>query len=103
MAEENKVWIGELFERLDEMDTEGFLEFVTDDCQFRFGNGEMVIGKDGIGAAVEEFFGSIKGLRHKLVGTWICPGTVICQGEVTYTRTDEGQVTVPFANIWQNQ
>jgi len=31
--------------------------------------------------------------------TWFETGTVICQGEVTYTRSDDSDITIPFVNI----
>ena len=94
-------WVRQVFTNLDAMDNECFLSFLTDGARFRFGNAEIVTGKDAIHTAVEDFFRCIKRIRHKLLGTWIHPDTVICQGKVTYTRMNNSQVTVPFVNIWQ--
>ena len=101
MAGKDIDWVRQLFESLDAMDTEGFLRFFADDARFRFGNEQTVTGKDDIRKAVEDFFSSIGGLKHRILETWVHAETVICQGEVTYTRTDNTKVTLPFVNIWR--
>lgn len=94
-------WVRQVFDGVDSMDTETFLGFLADDAQFRFGSGAAVRGKDAIRGTVEAFFQSVKALRHDLLAVWLEDETIICQGEVTYTRADDGQVTLPFATIWQ--
>ena len=93
-------WCQQLFERIDAMDADGFVSFLTDDAQFRFGNAQEVTGKEKIREAIAGFFASIKGLRHHILRTWVHPEAVICQGEVTYTRTDDSQITIPFVNLF---
>ncbi len=99
MIREDNDWIRQLFECVDAKDVEGFLEYLTDDVKFSFGNAPAVTGKDSVRKSIEGFFGSIEGLSHRIEETWVHPETVICQGEVTYTRIDSSQVTIPFANI----
>jgi hypothetical protein len=91
---------GKILERVDAMDVDGFLTFLADDAQLRFGNGPAISGKQHIGQAIGEFFGSIKALRHKILHTWSDTRAIVCQGEVTYTRTNDTKVTIPFVNIW---
>ena len=93
-------WISELFRCIDANDTEEFLSYLTHAALFRFGNAPAVQGQAAIRAAIEGFFASIKRSRHELCGHRACGDTVICQGEVTYTRRDAGQVTLPFVNIF---
>lgn len=97
---EQPAWIQQLFQSIDAMDTNTFLTFIADDAQFRFGNSPPAVGKNLIGQAVEGFFKSIKQNRHNILKTWMHPDTVICQGEVTYTRHDDSQLTLPFVNIF---
>lgn len=94
-------WFKQLFENIDKMDTDGFVSVLTDDAIFKFGNAEAVIGKPAIGEAIAGFFSSIKAISHEILDTWELPGTVICRGNVTYTRHDSSQLTVPFANIFK--
>ena len=91
---------GKILERVDAMDVDGFLTFLADDARLRFGNGPAIVGKQQIGQAIGEFFGSIKALRHKILHTWFDSQAIVCQGEATYTRTDDTKVTIPFVNIW---
>lgn len=94
-------WIKRLFNSIDDMETETFLGFLEDDALFRFGSGPEVIGKEAIGKTIDDFFSSIKGLRHNIQEMWFENATVICQGEVIYTRTDDSEITIPFVDIFR--
>lgn len=92
-------WLRQLFAAIDAKDTPGFLGFLAEDATFRFGNQPALRGRVPIGAAVQGFFGSIKASRHEVVASWKHPDSVVCHGRVTYTRTDDRRVTLPFANV----
>lgn len=96
-------WITELFACIDKMDTARWITFLSDDVTFKFGNSPEIIGKNTVGEAIDGFFSSIKSLQHKILGTWIHPDTIFCQGEVRYTRHDESQITLPFLNMFGMQ
>jgi len=91
--------VSRLFQCIDDKDTDGFMEFLSDSVLFRFGNAEPVRGKTAVAQVVGGFFDSIKGLSHDMVDTWFVQDAVICHGTVTYTRHDSSQLSVPFANI----
>lgn len=57
--------------------------------------------KQNVRDAVAAFFSSIKGISHKLLGTWQVDDVVFVQGEVTYTRKDDKIVQVPFFNLFK--
>jgi len=84
---------------VDAKDAEKFVTHLTDDATFRFANMEPVKGKENVKQAVAGFFGSIDGLKHNILETLEQNGTVVCRGEVTYTRKDKSRLTVPFANF----
>lgn len=88
-----------LFQTIDNRNTSAFLEFLTQDAVFRFGNSETVTGKENVGNVVEGFFGSIKSLKHTVLEVWDNGPNLVCHGTVTYTRHNESTLTVPFANI----
>ena len=92
---------GKLFVSIDGMDTEGFLGFIAADAEFRFGSAPPVQGHDAIGAAVGGFFSSIAALRHELRRIVAQDDTVVCEGEVTYTRHDGSRITLPFCNVFE--
>ena len=92
-------WVPQMFAAIDAMDADAFVSFLTDDACFRFGNAPAVTGRANIRDGVGGFFGTIKALRHRLSHTWAYADAAICEGEVTYTRNDGSEVTVPFANV----
>jgi len=90
-----------LFASIDAMDTESFLSFIAEDATFRFGSTPPVQGQVAIQAAVENFFASFAALRHDLQRLVADGDAVVCEGEVTYTRHDGNNITLPFANIFE--
>ena len=91
--------LADLFDAVDRKDVRAFERFLHDQVQFRFGNASPVSGKRAVGHAVQQFFDSLQTLRHVVARSWVHGDTVICSGEVTYTRVDGGELCVPFANI----
>ena len=92
---------GKLFVSIDAMNTEGFLGFIAPDAEFRFGSTPPVKGHDGIRAAVEGFFSSFAALSHNLQRVVADDNGVVCEGEVTYTRHDGSDITLPFCNVFE--
>ena len=91
----------DLFADIDRMDAHAFASHLSEDCRLRFGNAEPVAGRSAIEAAIAGFFGTIKGLSHDIVHQWDVGDTTIIESEVTYTRLDERQVTVPVVTIYR--
>jgi ketosteroid isomerase-like protein len=97
----DRAWWERVFAVVDAGDAAAFVELLTPDAQFRFGNAPAIIGHEAIRAATAGFFAAIASSRHQLLGTWIGPGTAVCEGEVTYTRHDGSTLSVPFANVFE--
>ena len=93
--------LDDLFAAIDAMDGERFVAFLTDDARFRFGSAPVVEGRDAIRAAVEQFFASIQGLRHHVSKVVESGNTLVCEGEVTYTRHDGTTIDLPFADVFE--
>jgi len=89
-----------LFGAIDARDAQRFAAFLSPEGEFRFGNMPSVHGREAVAAAVAGFFASIGGCRHRLLRTWEGADSVVCEGEVSYTRLDGRVVTVPFANAF---
>ena len=92
---------GKLFVSIDSMDTEGFLGFIAADAEFRFGSAPPIQGHDGIREAIDGFYSSIAALSHDLQRIVAQDDTVICEGEVTYTRHDGSTIPLPFCNVFE--
>jgi ketosteroid isomerase-like protein len=88
-----------LFASIDARDADAFVEHLTDDARFVFGNAEPAVGKPAITAMVRGFFSSIRACRHEVTGTYRDGDTLVCRGTVTYTRQDARIVRLPFCNV----
>ncbi len=92
--------IESLFNDIDKMDADKFASYLEEDVSFRFGNAPVVTGKKAVRDAVDGFFKSIKGIRHKKLKMWVHTDSVLYQGIVTYTRHDGTEVTLPYLNVF---
>jgi ketosteroid isomerase-like protein len=90
-----------LFAAIDAKDTAGFLAFLAGDASFRFGSAPALVGHDAIREGVEGFFASIKASKHVLANVLRKDTTLVCEGEVTYTRSDDSAITLPFTNVFE--
>ncbi len=91
--------INNLFASIDCKDAQGFVNLFTEDASFRFGNAPVIHNRKNIREGVSLFFTSIKNLRHRITGFWEKDDVIICEGEVTYTRHDGSELTLPFVDI----
>lgn len=101
IAESKHRMLDDLFATIDEKNVDRFLHFLTDDAIFRFGSAAPVAGQAEIREAVEAFFATIAGCKHTLGNILAEEDTLACEGEVTYTRHDESEITLPFANFFE--
>ena len=92
---------GGMFAAIDSKDTQAFVGFLTDDAVFRFGSAPAVRGREAILAAVDGFFGTIAGCSHEVQNTLASGSTLACEGEVTYRRHNDTEITLPFTDIFE--
>jgi len=97
---ENIEWFEELFATIDQLDSESFVSYLTEDAQFIYGSMPPVQGKEAIRNFTSEFFGSLAGIGHNLLRTWVVENTRLCEGEVTYDLPDNRKITLPFMNVF---
>ena len=100
-ADARQALLDGLFAAVDAEDTERFLGFLTAGASFRFGSAPSEKGNEAIHSAVDGFFSTIAGLSHQLARVVAQDGVVICEGEVTYTRHDATEITLPFINVFE--
>jgi hypothetical protein len=89
----------QLFADIDTMDAKLFASHLSENGVLRFGNAPVVEGREAIEEAIAGFFTTIAALRHELVEQWDVDGATIVEVEVTYTRLDGAQVTLPAVVI----
>jgi ketosteroid isomerase-like protein len=93
--------IPSLFASIDAKRTQQFLGFLTEDAVFRYGSNPRVVGRSAIELVVDQVFASIRSCSHRVLRVWEHPGSVICQGEVTYVRLDGRSIVLPFCNVFE--
>ena len=101
LNEPDQSMLRNLFAAIDGKDTAAFVEFLTEDAQFRFGSAPPATGSDAIAAAVGGFFESIAGLQHHIDKAMREGDTLVCEGDVTYTRHDGSTIALPFADVFE--
>lgn len=94
-------WIPDLFASIDEMNSDKFVSFMTDDAQFIFGNYPPAVGKQAAFEAVDGFFKSIKAISHSGREVWEVDNVIFTRGTVTYTRHNDTTLTVNFLNLFR--
>ena len=96
----DRAWWERVLAVVDAGDAQGFVELLTADAQFRFGNAPAIEGSEAIRAAVAGFFAAIAWSRHRVLGIWNGPASAVCEGEVAYTRHNGSVLSVPFVNVF---
>jgi ketosteroid isomerase-like protein len=86
---------------IDRMDAQAFASYFAEDGLLRFANADEVVGRDAIEQVIAGFFTTIGGLSHRVLNEWTVDDATTLQIEVTYTRLDGGQVTLPAAVIFR--
>lgn len=103
VSDAQEAHLRELFAAIDSRDSERFAAFLTAGAEFRFGSAPAVVGREAIREAVEGFFSTIAGLSHAVNYSAADGDTLICEGEVTYTRHDGSRVALPFADVLRTE
>lgn len=88
-----------IFASIDRMDVDAFVEALSDDVVFTFGNNPPAVGHDQVREGVTGFFSTIAGLTHHIQDIWTVDDVSIAYIDVEYVRQDGGHVTVPNADI----
>jgi ketosteroid isomerase-like protein len=92
-----------LFEALDRQDARAAVTFLTPDARLRFANAGPVVGREAIGRSLDDFFGTVRGVRHELLGVWALDDVVVCELEVTYSMLDGRTISLPCVDIFRTR
>lgn len=90
-----------VFQLVDSRDAHALVEMMAEDATMVFGNGEPLHGRDAILAANDAFMSTVQGVRHSIRNEWTVDDATIADTEVTYTRLDGKEVTIPVVSIWR--
>lgn len=93
----------QLFSDIDSMEPDRFAAHLAPDVTMRFGNAAPIRGRDAVRDAWASFCRDINGVKHDLVAQWTVENATIVEADVTYTRRDDSQVTVPVVTIYRER
>jgi ketosteroid isomerase-like protein len=89
------------FRAVDTQDVEALAGLFAEDGRLVFGNQEPLVGRAAVLAGNVAFFQLVLGVRHQLRNEWTVGAETIAETDVTYTRLDGKDVTVPAVSIWR--
>ncbi len=92
-------YIKEMYAVVDGMNGAALAAMMTEDAIFRFANIPPVKGREAITGFLDNFYGSIKAIRHDRLEDWKIGDTRFVTGMVNYTRHNDTKLSVPFAVI----
>ncbi|MDT7630551.1 MAG: hypothetical protein QOI50_2481 [Pseudonocardiales bacterium] len=92
-----------VFDVVDAMDLNAVAALFAEDATMVFANGEPMVGREAVVAGNTAFMATIKALRHRLLNEWRVGATTIAETEVTYSRVDGKEVTLPAVSIWSTR
>jgi ketosteroid isomerase-like protein len=90
-----------MFADIDRMDADAWAAYLAENAVMRFGNSDPVQGRRACRDALAAFYETIDGVSHRILEQWEVPGAGIVESDVTYTRKDGRQVTVPVVTIYR--
>jgi SnoaL-like domain len=90
-----------VFGVVDSMDPAATANLLAEDAQMRFGNADPLVGHEAIIAGATAFFGAIRKIHHTIRNVWTVGADTIAETDVTYTRHDGKDVTIPVVSIWR--
>lgn len=98
-------WVRNYFKTVDTLDADAIAANFTDDGKFRFGNQPPAEGKQAVRDALAQFFATIQSMHHENTGLWLGEdgNSAVWEVDVTYTRQNGTQITLPCASILRSQ
>ncbi len=90
----------EIFASIDRFVPEDFVQHLTEDVVFRFGNADAAVGRDAVREAVAGFFSTISGLTHHVKDMWeVADDVTVVNIDVEYRRQDGHTVYTPNIDV----
>ena len=94
-------WTRRLYAAADARDARAWSDSLTADAWVRFGNGRPVTGREAVRAAFAELYASVLGIQHEIVGEWRAGDVLVVEADVTFTRGDGSDVTLPTVTVYR--
>src|ERR1700753_3432166 len=88
-----------MFADIERMDAHAWAQYLAPDAVTRGGNEPPIYGREACRASAEAFYARIDGVRYDIVELWEHGEATIVEANITYTRVDGQEVTVPLVTI----
>jgi ketosteroid isomerase-like protein len=92
-------WVRAYFQEVDRMNPDGLLAWYGDAPTFRFANQPAAEGRDAILQVLQQFYASIKEMRHKPLGIWTDAESGAMEAMVDFTTGDGRRVEIPAVSV----
>lgn len=89
-----------VLDAVDALDVQGFLNHLTEECEFRAGGAPPIVGHDAIATSVQGLFALTTSIKHNVDNVWRHANHVIIRGTAVYHRKVGDPVSVPFVDVW---
>ena len=91
-------WAGSFFRDADRLELPLLMRWFGPEIDLRLANVPPIVGREAVEATFAEFWSGVKGMRHRREQL-VTDGDSAFQGsQVTYTRLDGREVTMPVAS-----
>lgn len=90
-----------VFKSVDAKDVEQFMNYLSEDSTFVFGNAEPVFSRAAIFGHVEDFLATVRRTTHDLLDVWQINDVIIARMSVTYTRHNGKESSYPCVTVWE--
>ena len=90
-----------MFADIERMDAHAWAQYLAPDAVMRWGNEPPIYGREACRASAEAFYARINGVRYDIVELWEHGEATIVEANITYTRTDGQEVTLPLVTIYR--
>jgi SnoaL-like domain len=90
-------WHEEFYAAVDGMDAAVMAAWLTADTTVRFGNQELIRGRDAVMVSLSDFWGQLVEMKHEFVNVVESGQLTFVESVVTYMRLDGRRIKLPSA------
>lgn len=99
LSPEAFAWYQQYLDAVDSVDAERYGQFLTDDCEFQFGNNPVVKGKQAILEGLKQFWAAYDGEEHILHSIMGRDNYFALEATNIYQRKDGKKVSIPAVAV----
>ncbi len=91
-----------LLDAFEKFQVDAFLDAITDDATYQFGNYPAAHGKEAIAATIQaSHLDRIKGIKFNIINMWEVGDAVIAELTIDYIKVDDSVLTLPCLDVFR--